>query len=237
MIPPGASILEWDSGFWERRMGAVARLDALQDAELIDWIRAQGIDCVVTRIPASQPRSVQRAEGLGFRTMDVRVEFEHTAPGDTARRADAARPAEAADLPRLQAIARTAHHDSRFYADPQLPGTRCDELYATWISNSLNGYAQQVLVCGPRGEPTGYVTCHVDGTAGRIGLIAVAPEARQRGLGAGLVHAALGWFGGAGVESTLVATQAGNTKAMRLYERCGFLARDVTVTMHRWTDR
>jgi hypothetical protein len=38
---------------------------------------------------------------------------------------------------------------------------RCDDLYEGWLRNSVDGWAQAVLVLGS--APLGYVTVHVDG--------------------------------------------------------------------------
>jgi dTDP-4-amino-4,6-dideoxy-D-galactose acyltransferase len=54
-------------------------------------------------------------------------------------------------------------------------------------------------------------------------LIAVSPDVRGRGLGRTLVHSALTWFAAQGVGEVRVKTQAANTPAVGLYERCGFV--------------
>ena len=63
---------------------------------------------------------------------------------------------------------------------PHFPDAKCRELYATWLRNSIDGYADVSLVAEIEGYPAGYVTGDVDHGTGRIGIIATAPEHRGR---------------------------------------------------------
>jgi GNAT superfamily N-acetyltransferase len=60
-----------------------------------------------------------------------------------------------------------------------------------------------------------------------IQWIAVAPEARGRGLSAPLLEHALRWGAGRGATSAEVFVTAANAPAVRAYERAGFAAVDV----------
>ena len=65
----------------------------------------------------------------------------------------------------------------------------------------------------------------VTGRAGRRGYLqrlAVHPDHTGRGLGAALVVDGLRWLQRGGAEEAIVNTQAGNTRALHLYERLGF---------------
>ncbi len=148
------------------------------------------------------------------------------------------RPATAADLPRLRRIAAASHRDSRFYHDGHFDRRRCGELYAGWIEKSCADPAGVVLVAAlpdPAGRPAGYVTGTIgeDGE-GWIGLFAVAPDARGRGVGGALIAAVLDWFAGRGADPVSVVTQGRNVRAQRLYQRFGMRTRSVEVWFHRW---
>jgi dTDP-4-amino-4,6-dideoxy-D-galactose acyltransferase len=139
----------------------------------------------------------------------------------------------------LRHLAAASHRDTRFHFDAHFPRPLCDALYAHWIQASCEGYADAVLVAGPEGAPVGYVTCHLDRASGgvpegRIGLIGVAESARGQGLGPQLVRQALTWFADHGAASVSVVTQGRNVAAQRLYQRCGFLTRDVHLFYHKW---
>jgi len=52
----------------------------------------------------------------------------------------------------------------------------------------------------------------------------VAPEARGRGLGESMLHAVADWAVGRGFRTLGLWVTEGNEPALRLYERCGFIA-------------
>jgi dTDP-4-amino-4,6-dideoxy-D-galactose acyltransferase len=148
------------------------------------------------------------------------------------------RPATGGDLQRLRRIAAASHRDSRFYRDPHFDRRRCDALYAGWIETSCADPAGVVLVAAaadPAGPPAGYVsgTIGEDGE-GRIGLFAVAADARGRGVGGALIAAVLDWFAARGADPVTVVTQGRNVRAQRLYQRFGMRTRSVELWFHRW---
>jgi dTDP-4-amino-4,6-dideoxy-D-galactose acyltransferase len=144
------------------------------------------------------------------------------------------RDARAEDADALRAIAAASHGVTRFYADPNFPDERCDELYDTWIRRSLEGWADAVLVAEADGRPAGYVSCHLDGGTGSIGLIAVDASARRSGLGVDLARAAIAWCATRGAERMTVVTQGRNVPALRTFQRAGFLASSVDLWLHKW---
>jgi dTDP-4-amino-4,6-dideoxy-D-galactose acyltransferase len=196
--------------------------------------RALDLDCLYYLAPADEPAAAQAAESAGFRLMDVRVELAREIADEPTSRV---RPANDEDRAALRAIASTSHGATRFYADPRFEDARCDDLYDTWITRSLEGWAQAVLVADDEGRPAGYVTCHLDDRAGSIGLIAVDASERTRGLGVELARAAVGWCAGAGAERMTVVTQGRNVAALRTFQRAGFLVSSVGLWFHKWYER
>ena len=232
-LPP-AELLEWDSEFWGKRIGRVAG-GALDAAAVDAWADANGVSCVYYLAPGDDPDAARAAEDAGYRLVDVRVELARDATGaDIDPRIREAR--EGDDGP-LRAIASSSHGVTRFYADPNFPDDRCDELYDTWIRRSLEGWADGVLVAEADGAPSGYVTTHLDGTTGSIGLIAVDARARGTGLGVALADAAVAWCAGRGAERMTVVTQGRNVQALRTFQRAGFLVSTLDLWFHRWYAR
>jgi dTDP-4-amino-4,6-dideoxy-D-galactose acyltransferase len=238
--PPPCRRLDWDSEFFGLRIGRVTtpRLTAAELDRVREWAARHAVDCLFWLGDLGDPESLRTAQAGGFRLTDVRLELsreldERSAPPG----ADAAdvRPFRADDLPRLREIARTSHTDSRFYQDGRFPRERCDALYERWLEGSCAGGAE-VLVAEHEGRPAGYLTCELAGRdAGRIGLVAVAAQARGKGLGRGLVEAGLRRFAAHGCARVAVATQARNASAVRSYERAGFLLRSARPWYHWWS--
>lgn len=238
------TILDWDTAFWGFRIARVQG-DSLSEACLsaIDaWAREQRARCLFFLSPADDPQTTAAVERGGFHLVDVRSTLGCTllsaSEPDLEPPAESVsiRPSAPGDVERLAVIARAIHHDTRFYFDRHFPRPLCDELYATWIRNSCQGYADTVLVAEVGGQPAGYISCHVDRAArtGTIGLVGVSDRVRARGVGTALVQASLAWFHAASADRVMVITQARNVAALRLYERCGFLTEDVRLWYHKW---
>jgi dTDP-4-amino-4,6-dideoxy-D-galactose acyltransferase len=235
------TLLPWDTEHFGVR---IARLDGDHRdlAELEPALAAcvsQQIACAYCSVPvgdaAWEATAVRALEGTGFHLVDQRVTLDRRiTTGDAAEIAGPVREACPEDIPALRAIAATSHTDSRFYADPGFSRERCDELYRVWIEKSCRGYASFVLTEGPAGDPAGYITGHVEGAEGRIGLVAVGASHQGRGVGSRLVEAAVRRFAGAGVGEVTVPTQARNVRAQRLYQSAGFKSRSVSLWYHKW---
>jgi dTDP-4-amino-4,6-dideoxy-D-galactose acyltransferase len=151
-------------------------------------------------------------------------------------------------LPALLKIARSGYVDSRFYYDGHIPRPLCDAFFETWTLQSCAGGADQVLVAHESKtaartrkrtvNPVGYVTLHADrkSRSGRIGLIAVAPAARGKGIGTRLIDGTLAWAAQQKLKSLTVVTQGRNIAAQRLYQRRGFIMQSLQLYYHKWYD-
>jgi dTDP-4-amino-4,6-dideoxy-D-galactose acyltransferase len=235
---PVCERLAWDSEFFGIHIGRLwgNRLTRERVDEALRWRRAYGIDCLYFLADASGSTTALIAATAGFRVVDIRCTYECSS---LSRRpvlvAPAVRPFEPADLPALERIASENHRDTRFYFDGNFSQEHCDRLYATWIRRSCSGWADAVYVAGFQGEPVGYVTCHLDEAGcGSIGLIAVAPECRGQGFGQQLVTAALEHLQRRGVRRVEVVTQGRNIRSQQMYQRSGFILKNVEVWHHLW---
>jgi GNAT superfamily N-acetyltransferase len=236
--------LEWDSTFFGMRIGRVraTRLTDPLAAEIVRWARQHAMDCLYLFAEAGDRATVVAAERHGFSLVDWRLTFAIDLPtravaGEAAAAAALVRPAAEGDLPALKGIARESHTDTRFYFDGRFPRERCDSMYEIWIERSCHGGADLVLVPEVDGAASGYVTCHLDGGSGRIGLVGVHPRARGRGIAGLTLGAALDWFGVRRATRVSVVTQGRNLAAARLYERCGFTMTSAMVGYHWWSNQ
>ncbi len=83
---------------------------------------------------------------------------------------------------------------------------------------------------GEGGAAAGYAT----GGGSAVGLLAVAEEARGRGLGRALLSALVGSLRENGAGEIEVITQGRNEAASALYRAAGFLPRSEELWFHRW---
>ena len=234
--PEPAFFLEWDSEFWGLRIGRVAGdlLTARRSRAIDVWAREREIDCLYFLARADDRPTLEVAPEGGYRLVDVRIELARPVEGvgGTA----AVRTDRSSDLPALRTIARTSHDNTRFFADPRFPDERCRDLYAAWIENSCAGWADEVLVAEDDGRAAGYVTCHHDreGRIGSIGLIGVAADRRERGLGSALLAGALAWASERDARVLSVVTQGTNVRAQRLFQCAGFRTTGLGLWFHKW---
>jgi GNAT superfamily N-acetyltransferase len=237
--------LEWDSAFFSCRIARITahRLCSPEIQRILTWCTAQCIDCLYFLADPRDAETVRLAEDNQFRLVDLRVTLERCLQiGRELKDADTApapiiRPVSPDDIDTLRAIARVSHRDSRFYTDPKLRRA-AGALFEKWIDNNCRGQGDAVLVAECARRPVGYVTCQtVTPSCGQIGLIAVAPKWRGKGLGRALVEAALNWFVRGKIERVIVVTQGKNEQALRLYQRCSFLTQSVQLWYHHWLQR
>ncbi|HEY4311674.1 MAG TPA: GNAT family N-acetyltransferase [Pirellulales bacterium] len=127
---------------------------------------------------------------------------------------------------------------SRFRVDPCFPHVVFADMYRTWIERSVrHEIADVVLVASDSGCPgglSGFVTIGRDHGVAKIGLIAVADQARGRGVGRRLMTAAHRWMRDHGAESAQVVTQLANAPACGLYRRCRYRLSALEHYYHMW---
>ena len=233
--------LKWDSEFFGLRIARVPvmHLNEKLAAGVCRWCACEKIDCLYFLADSSDQETVALAQEQGFRLVDVRITFEANVgdmqDAEGAPKGFTFRNAVEADIPTLRKIAREAHRDSRFYCDGSFPIEKCDALFETWIENSCRGWADIVIVADVGSGAVGYLTCHVRSAShGQVGLVGLAPAARGRGVGAGLLKRGAKWLAGSGVREVNVVTQGRNVPAQRLYQKCRFRTKTVEIWFHRW---
>ena len=234
-------LLPWDTEFFRRRTARL-RGDTLTSERMpaIDeWCRREKVQCLYFLARADEPSTIRVAEDSGFALVDIRVTFERALDRERDRAggesAAGIRAFEPRDLAALLAMARTMHENARFFNDRELPRALAEAFYVKWLTLECEGKAQRVFVAAPDGDAMGYISCHVDAAsrAGQIGLVGVDSRARGKALGKGLVMAAVEWLAEQGMNTVTVVTQGGNVPAQRLYQRCGFISRDLQLWYHK----
>jgi len=135
----------------------------------------------------------------------------------------------------LLQLALASGEYSRFRLDPLLQEFY-EPMYRTWIEKSVSGQlADDVLVRFEQQEIVAFVTVSkIDGACGQIGLMAVSPSHRGRGLATSLLRAADRWYEERELTRATVKTQLANTPACRLYEKAGYRVETITTIYHYW---
>jgi dTDP-4-amino-4,6-dideoxy-D-galactose acyltransferase len=232
-------VLEWDSQFFGQRIARLesARLDEDAAGEIDRWCAREEIDCLTFLADPQDPLTPRYCTAGGFSLVDVRVTLDRpaTSPAPPAPPTPLARirPSREEDIPDLRAMARVNHRGSRFYYDGGFAFDRCDELYATWIEKSCRGYADFVLVATVDSRPAGYLSCHMKGDIGQIGLVGVGTVHQGIGMGHLLVQESLLWFASRSANRVEVVTQGRNISAQRLYQGLGFRTRSLGLWFHK----
>lgn len=190
-------------------------------------------------IPQPAPDQSRRLAALGGTVVDHKVTYV----ADLVRFRDGIPPPDHPVTPydatvpdeALIALTLADGHLSRFRQDPRLLPDAFAKLYREWITNAVRGtVADVVLVDQDAGAITAMVTVATQGERAPIGLIAVAPGWRGRGLGTSLVRAAQHWAKERDCRYAAVATQRNNAAACALYERCGYEVGSVEAIYHFW---
>jgi ribosomal protein S18 acetylase RimI-like enzyme len=161
--------------------------------------------------------------------------------GCACRRAELIRRAERRDceaLGRLGAMLVRTHYafDAKRFLAPT-EGTEAG--YAAFLGRMLDSPDACVFVSEENGKIEGYVFAALEplswealrGPAGFIHDIAVAEEARRRGIATGLMRAAIEWLREHGAPRVLLGAAASNAGAQRLFHRLGFRDTMIEMTM------
>jgi dTDP-4-amino-4,6-dideoxy-D-galactose acyltransferase len=235
-------LLEWDTEFFGFRIARVipTRLDKTVLGQILFWCQTQAIQCLYFLSDADNAQSIELAEKNEFSLVDIRVTLKcqlNNLRDTSAQKSPELliRPYQADDLPNLRTIAQNNYGSTRFYYDARFSKAKASDLYVTWIAKSCQGYANAVLVAERNNTPTGYVTCHISSPElGRIGLVGIDMVEQGAGTGQNLLNGALEWFVTKDIREVEVVTQGRNGRALRLYERCGFLTQTVQLWYHKW---
>lgn len=203
--------LDWESQFFGLQ-SAIVRLDdsaaELTTGALSGWARVQA------KIPADRSDWLDALQQLGFRLVEGEVDLALTVKSGASVAAEVA---TEADIPVLRDMAAQDFALSRFRA-PWYPPQDSGRFYARWIENAVRGTFdhQCLLLRAESGDIRGYVSLReLNETDARIGLLA------GRGAGAELMQAALKWAQVRGKKTVRVATQMGNTAALKRYIQSG----------------
>ena len=203
--------LEWESAFFARPSAIVRwreNAPALQEVDFSAWQRVQA------KIPADRADLLDALQQHGFQLVEGEVDLSITL---TRHDTSGAEIATEQDIPVLRQMAARAFAQSRFRTPWYAPDDS-GRFYAQWVENAVKGTFDHVCLIfrAANGEIQGFVSLRkLNEREARIGLLA------GRGMGEKLMQAALHWAQLQQVETLRVATQVGNTAALKRYIASG----------------
>lgn len=132
---------------------------------------------------------------------------------------------------RLLSLALESGTFSRFRTDPHFQSGEFEKLYQAWIRKALGKDLVMIVE-----DFAGFITCEVGDSSAQIGLIAVDPNHRGKGLATKLLQAAEFDAFQNGLNSIIVSTQEANIPACGLFQTQGFILKDRIYIYHYWNE-
>ena len=203
--------LQWESAFFGLSSAIVRLRDdapALTESAFTAWQRVQA------KIPADRTDLLDTLQQHGFKLVEGEADLSITL---TRYDAPGAEMATEQDIPVLRQMAAQAFAQSRFRAPWYAPG-ESGRFYAQWVENAVKGTFDHVCLVFRAGDSQiqGFVSLRkLNEREARIGLLA------GRGMGEKLMQAALHWAQEQKLVTLRVATQVGNTAALKRYIASG----------------
>jgi len=233
--------LEWDSDFFGFNIARINKID-IDDAGLtsiLQELKTKNYRMVYWYIPVEQSETLRIAQAHGGFLADKKVtyikELTNTVTAQGSSLYFTVPYLDAEPDAALISLTLQSGGYSRFRLDPLFSNALCDKLYACWITRSVRKeIAWQVLVVRDASELLGFITLGTKEERGDIGLLAIAPHARNKRIGKLLMVDAEGCFVEKGYAIAQVVTQRANNEACRLYESCGYRAERIDNVFHFW---
>ncbi|MBA4384150.1 MAG: hypothetical protein C0410_05390 [Anaerolinea sp.] len=235
-----AILLDWDSVFFNKRIGKVrTHVLSQMNAEAVDeWAKTHQVDCVYYLAEGSNLVSSAAAENNGYHLVDLRVTYEIdlTRIALTAPATDRVRLAKESDLSTVRQMTRENHQISRFFADERFDREKSMELYEVWIEKDFRDKDHFLWVWDENDQPVAYTSASLNSSdhTAEIGLVGVHPEWRGRGLGLDFQIWVLTQLKALGTNHVEVVTQGRNNNAQNLYQRSGYRLKSTDLWYHKW---
>lgn len=197
--------------------------------------RRRGVTLLSARVPAAQIRLVHCLQQQGMLLVDTSLELATPLPLLPTPPVDGltVRPGGDADLDQLAAIA-VSFVGNRFHQDPRIPADLARGVYASWVTQAVQGNHGQLLLAELEGRVAGFTTFDTLDQpldVGIVALVAVHPDFRGRRVLDPLMHACArqgGW------QALVTSTQVSNHAAQRAFGRHGLKPIGARHIFHLW---
>jgi dTDP-4-amino-4,6-dideoxy-D-galactose acyltransferase len=124
---------------------------------------------------------------------------------------------------------------SRFLLDKKFKAEKFQELYRTWVDNSINkSFAKDVLVYIENNQILGFVTYKININSATVGLFAVNAKHQGKGIGSQLIKHLENILFLNQINKLVIPTQESNKTACDFYRKQGYTIIETTFIKHFW---
>lgn len=173
-----------------------------------------------SEIPSEDLTMLQAASLAGYRLVETRITYfcDDLQQFNRSDRFNI-RLATQADIPSLRKVAMEARNSfDKYHADPFFTESVADEYLAVFIENSVNGFADIVIV--PAENAGAFFTANIELSIGKIVLTAVSKECK--GWHFKLLAEMSYLFKERGIQIAYMITQSTNRSVIRNCEKLGY---------------
>lgn len=232
--------LEWDSHFFNFPIARIYPQKLTK--KIIEYSLAKAkkdqIRCIYYLDSGESFDSLKIAKLNQFNLVDERITFEKKIQEfKKLRTLYRFRFATFADTSVLKEIASDAYLHSRYYFDKNFDLDSCKKFYQEWISKSIKGELDDFVILALENEKIiGFISIKILQNIATIGLVAVTPSHRGKGVGKSLVTYSENLICESKIPIVRVVTQGRNSAALSLYSKLGFIKIKTEYWHHKWID-
>jgi ribosomal protein S18 acetylase RimI-like enzyme len=221
-------ILEWDSSFFNRRIGLLdlnygsPNFEDLNDWDLIYIIHDEDFTLDINKFNKTYSETK-----VVFSKMIIESKNIIDKNISVAKKND--------NKKQIYNLALESGKFSRFNLDTNFKKAEFKKLYQKWVDNSFNKeFADAVLVYKNENEMVGFVTYKILVDFATIGLIAVSPLYQGKGIGRKLINAVEMELINRQIVELRIPTQFQNEIACEFYLKLGYKIIEKKIVKHYW---
>lgn len=233
-VTESLSYLEWDSNFFNKRVGRLLLHPQRRLEAELDAAKQQGYNLIYIY----SEFELEPCRDDEFSLLDVGGQVKYVKkPIRSYNHGDhnpcIVRYAQKEITPDVIELACLSGHLSRFRVDPLLPAGSFEKLYQTWIANTLDRAPMAAIdAYYVESGVVGIITSEWNKETCSIGLLAVRPSYQGLGIGTQLLKHVESLCAANSVSSIEVKTQLTNATAQAVYLKNSFLEAHRTFLYH-----
>jgi dTDP-4-amino-4,6-dideoxy-D-galactose acyltransferase len=228
--------LEWDTNFFGFKTAAV--YDDGQEIKIgviLNQLQQEAYKLVYVFLQSDKQKIIEESLMHGGFLADNKLTYQKSIEKSDFPELDHILEYQSSTIdPQLKKLAMSAGSFSRFRIDEKMPPGKFEQLYTSWLQNSVNGnIADKIWVCSDHANIVGFLTLSLKGTP-KIGLIAVDVDFQGHGIGRQLLMKTEKYLFENQYPKLEVDTQQANIQACRFYENNGFRIKQRMHVFHFW---